>query len=222
MDKDIKTRVSELLCKRDYDSLLELCERDRHYWQEIRFRLYDLNERIRWPAIETVARVMRNWWNSGKEEKVRQYIRTLFWSMNEESGGIGWSSPQAVAEIIVNLPTLVEPYGRMMIAHCIDEPSLVKGCLWGIGRMGLLIADSLYLFRKKILDVFQSNEGEVLALASWAIGEAGFEPALPFLQKLGHRTEEIRIYVNGNFSEKTIGLWAEEAIVKIEKQGHTV
>lgn len=217
MNKVIKTRVPELLCKRDFDSLLELCERDRHFWQEVRFRLYDLNEKIRWAAVETVAKVMKQWWNSGKEEKVRQYIRTLFWSMSDESGGIGWSSPQAVAEIIANIPVLIDPYGSMMIAHCIDEPPLVKGCLWGIGRMGILITDSVYFFRKKILEVFQSDEGETLALASWAMGEAGFEPALPFLEKLEDHGEKIRIYINGNFCEKTLSRWAGEAMEKIKK-----
>ena len=68
MDKAIKKQIETLLKNRDFDSLLELCKKDRHFWQEIRFRLYDLNDEIRWPAIETVGKVMQHWWQSGQEE----------------------------------------------------------------------------------------------------------------------------------------------------------
>ena len=47
---------------------------------------------------------MQRWWQSGKHEKVRIYIRTLQWSMSDESGGIGWNYPQTIAEIIVHIP----------------------------------------------------------------------------------------------------------------------
>ncbi len=137
--------------------LLDLCERDRRFWQEVRFRLYDIDENLRWPAIEAAARFMERWWKSGKEEKVRIYIRTLFWSMNDESGGIGWSAPQTIAEIIANIPELIDPYGSMMIAYSIEEPPLMKGGLWGIGRLGKRIAGSVDFFQDKVLAIFQSD-----------------------------------------------------------------
>jgi hypothetical protein len=219
MDKSmIKSTVSNLLMKRDFESLIELCEKNRQYWQEVRFRLYDLDERLRWPAIETVAKVMKNWWDSGKEEKVRIYIRTLFWSMNDESGGIGWSSPQTVAEIIVNNPVLIDPYGSMMIAHCIDEPLLLKGCFWGIGRMGGLIRESIKFFQDKILEVLSNDDVEVLGIAAWAMGEAGFALAAPFLEKLRFRSEPVTIYMDGIFYEKPLGEWIKEALGKMETE----
>ena len=154
MEKAIKKQVAELLRKRDLDCLVDLCEKDRHYWHEVRFRLYDLDENLRWAAIQTVAKIIHRWWQSGKEDKVRQYIRTLFWSMNDESGGIGWSAPQTVAEIIRQIPEIIEPYGRMMIAHSLDEPPLVKGGLWGIGRLGRMITDAVSSFEDKVLATF--------------------------------------------------------------------
>jgi hypothetical protein len=212
----IKSTISNLLMKRDFERLIELCEKNRHYWQEVRYRLYDLDEVLRWSAIETVAKLMKKWWDSGKEEKVRIYIRTLFWSMNDESGGIGWSSPQTVAEIIVNNPVLIDPYGSMMIAHCIDEPPLLKACFWGIGRMGGLIRESIKFFQDKILKIFSNDDVEILGLAAWAMGESGVALAIPFLEKLRFRSEPVKIYLEGNFYEKLLGKWAEEAIGKMK------
>lgn len=216
MDKSIKQQVEDLLRRRDYIHLLDFCERDRHFWQEVRFRLYDIDGRLRWPAIETVAKLMTRWWHSGKEDKVRQYIRTLFWSMSDESGGIGWSSPQAIAEIIVNIPELIDPYASMMIAYSIEEPPLIKGGLWGIGRLGRQIFESVAFFKDKVLAVFDINDVEILGMAAWAMGEAGFKPAMPFLEKLLNYTENVQIYVNGDFCEKPLSQWVEEAITKVK------
>lgn len=216
-EKLIKAQVRDLLRKNDYERLVELCDIDRHFWKAVRFCLYDIDETIRWPAIEAAAKLMQHWWQSKQQEKVREFIRNLFWSMNEESGGIGWSSPQTIAETLVNIPEILDPYGSMMIAHSIEEPPFMKGGLWGIGRLGKTISDAVDFFQDKILAAFQSDNVETLGLAAWALGEVGFKPALPFLGNLLERKEPVRIYVKGNFFEKPLGQWAEEAINKISQ-----
>jgi hypothetical protein len=213
----IKTQVRELLKQREYDHLVDLCVVDRHAWQELRFRLYEIDERIRWSAVEAAAKLMKRWWQLKKQEKVRDFIRNLFWSMTDESGGIGWSSPQTIAETIVNIPEILDPYGSMMIAYSIEEPPLIKGGLWGIGRMGKMIADSMDFFQEKVLAVFRSDDPEILGLAAWAMGEVGFEPSLSYLKNLCERNEPVRIYTNDDFYEKPLGQWAEEAVNKIAK-----
>ena len=217
MDISVKQQVRDFLYQRDHNRLIELCEQNRHFWNELRFRLYDMDERIRWSAIETVAQFMKRLWQRGKTEKVREYMRNLFWSLNDESGGIGWNAPQTIAEVIVNIPELLDPYGSMMIAHTLDEPPLVKSGLWGIGRLGKRVRESVKFFRDKVLAVFSYDDPETLSLAAWALGEVSFRPALPFLEKLLKRHETAQIYIEGNFHEKQLGQWARDAIVKIKK-----
>ncbi|MEW6416620.1 MAG: DVU0298 family protein [Nitrospirota bacterium] len=215
MDKSIKQQVKDLLEKRDYDRLLDLCDKDRHFWKELRFCLYDINESIRWPAIEAVAKLMQRWWKSGQKDRVREYIRNLFWSITDESGGIGWSSPQTIAEIIAKIPELLDPYRSVMIAHAFEELPLIRSGLWGIGRLGKEITDAVDFFQGKVLAAFQSEDAETLGVAAWAMGEVGFRPALPLLKKLLERNEHVRIYIEGVFCEKPLGQWVKEAINKI-------
>ena len=217
MDKIAKQQVRDLLYKRDHNRLIELCEHNRHFWIELRFCLFDMDEKIRWSAIEAVAQFMKHLWQIGKTDKVREYMRNLFWSLNDESGGIGWNSPQTISEMIVNIPELLDPYGSMMIAHTLDEPPLVQGGLWGIGRLGKRVAESVEFFKNSVLEVFRNDDPETLSLAAWAMGEVGFRPALPFLEKLLERHESVRIYFNSDFHEKQLGQWAKEAAEKIEK-----
>lgn len=205
--------------EKDYARLVDLCTKHRHFWMELKFSLYNIDKRIKWSAIEAVGELMKHWWEQGYKARVREYIRNLFWSMNDESGGIGWSSPQTVAEIIVSIPELIDPYGNMMVAHSLGEPFLVKGGLWGIGKLGRLITEAVDFFKDKVLATFNSDDAETLGLASWSMGETVFRPALIFLKKLNLRSEPVCIFIEGNFEEKTVGDWAKEAIDKIEKDG---
>ncbi len=217
MNTFVKQKVRALLIKKDYPQLVSLCEGNSKYWKEVRFRLYDLDETIRWGAIETVAGIMEQWWREGHEEKVRNYIRTLFWSLSDESGGIGWSAPHTIAEIISRIPRLTDPYASMMIAHTIDEPPLIKGGLWGIGRLGRQVRDSVIFFQEKVLEIFRAHDKETLGLVAWAAGESGFHVSLPLLVRLTGDTSVVKIYIRGKFITKTVGTWAENAIFKIKE-----
>jgi hypothetical protein len=85
--------------------------------------------------------------------------------------------------------------------------------------MGSLITVSVRFFQDRILKVFQDDDVEILALAAWAMGEAGFDSAAPSLEKLRFRGEPVKIYIDGNFCEKPLGEWIEEALIKMKKVG---
>ena len=73
-------------------------------------------------------------------------------------------------------------------------------------------------FKDLVLALFKHDDSETLSLAAWASGEAGFRPALPFLEKLLERHETAQIYFDGDFHEKQLWQWAKEAIEKIERK----
>jgi len=211
-----KQQVHDLLLRRDFIGLVELCEEDRRSWRTLWATLYDEDENLRWPAIEAVAKVMERWWQAGQKENVREYIRRLLWSMCDEAGEMGWSAPQTIAEIISAIPELLEPYGSNMIARAFDEPTLVAGGLWGIGHLGTKMKEAVESAQDVILGVFNTGDTEILGLAAWAMGETGLKAALPYLVELTGRKESVQIYINGDFCQKTVDQWAQQAVVKIK------
>jgi hypothetical protein len=216
MDSSIVQEVRSLLLLRDNGTLIDLCEKDRRFWKALRLNLNEGDEVLRHQAIEAVAGLMQRWWQSGRQESVRDYMRRLIWSMTDESGEIGWSAPETMAEIIVHIPELLEPYGSIMIARAFEEPPLVKGGLWGIGRLGKRIGQVIELHQNEILAAFDSDDPEIIGLAAWAMGEAGFAPALPHLKSLQSRKESVQLYIEGDFVEQPLKNWVHEAISKIE------
>ena len=73
MDTPIKQIVKNLLLQRNHGELISLCQTDKRYWHTLRLFLYETDENVRWPAIESVAILMNKWWHDGSKERVREY-----------------------------------------------------------------------------------------------------------------------------------------------------
>jgi hypothetical protein len=212
----LEKQINDLLVKRQYGKLIFLGDEDKRVWRSLQTNLYRTDEDLRWRSIEAIALLLHRQWDCGRREKVLDYLRGLVWSISDESGGIGWSAPQAIAEIVAAIPQLADPFANIMIDRALNEPALLKEGLWGIGRLGLKIKLSAGLFRELILASFTVDDTETLGLAAWATGEIRLEAALPFLQRLKRRKESVRIYISPRFREKQLGSWAKAAISKIE------
>ena len=211
----IEKQIKDLLSRRDYQKLIGLNGVDRRVWRLLQLSLYETEETLRWHAIEAIGLFMRRWWDFGHQERVLDYLRRLIWSISDESGGIGWSAPQTVAEIVVAIPPLGEPFMNIMIDRVFKEPALIKSGLWAIGRLGQRVRQSTELYRDVILASFTFDDPETLGLAAWALGEIGLKSALPHLHALKDRKEPVRIYITPHFHEKPLCYWARFAIKKI-------
>ncbi len=77
-------------------------------------------------------------------EDARVIMRRLIWNLNDESGGIGWGSPEAQAEIMANNKQLADEFYKILISYIIsrDGPDnyleyepLREGAYWGLARL---------------------------------------------------------------------------------------
>ncbi len=74
-------------------------------------------------------------------ESARIVMRRLMWSLNDESGGIGWGAPEAMGEIMSRHNKLADEYHKILISYSrpgsnfIENESLQEGVLWGIARL---------------------------------------------------------------------------------------
>jgi len=218
MNASISDDIREALLKNDHASIVNRARTEKTYWKAIQAFLYESDDRLRWPAIESIAMVLREWWYEGDRDKVKEYIRRLLWQLNEESGSMGWSVPEVIAEAIVKVPELSEPYGKMMVSSALEATPLLNSTLWAIGRLGRPVVEAVRLCQDMFLAAFDSRDSGTLGLAARASGETGFSPALVYLEMLKNRKEPVGIYMDGRFREKSLGEWTGEAIGKIGQQ----
>ena len=72
-------------------------------------------------------------------EKARIVLRRIMWNLNDESGGIGWGSPEAMGEILCQSPQLALEFKSILFSYLnpggnyIEHEALQRGVLWGIG-----------------------------------------------------------------------------------------
>jgi hypothetical protein len=74
-------------------------------------------------------------------EAARIVMRRFMWSLNDESGGIGWGAPEAMAECLASHAGLAGEYTKILVSFMREDgfylelPSLQRGLMWGIGRL---------------------------------------------------------------------------------------
>jgi hypothetical protein len=72
-------------------------------------------------------------------EKARIVLRRIMWNLNDESGGIGWGSPEAMGEILCQSPELALEFKSILFSYLdpdgnyLEHEMLQRGVLWGIG-----------------------------------------------------------------------------------------
>jgi hypothetical protein len=95
--------------------------------------LYETDELIRWRCIEGLGLLARDLAPRGLEQ-LRDIVRRLLWTMNDESGNVGWFAPEAIGEILANVPRLARESARLLPNFLAEEP-FERGTHWAMVRV---------------------------------------------------------------------------------------
>ncbi|AEE14811.1 hypothetical protein Thena_1192 [Thermodesulfobium narugense DSM 14796] len=208
--------ILELLKNRNYEEIVFLCNKERRFWSFLKSRLYDPDILIRYRAVEAVGLYMKYLWDEN-EEKVRVFIRTLLWSLNDESGGIGWSSAPAIAQIISNIPSLKDPYLSIAM-NALDEDLLKKPILWAVAKVGKKALEDVEFHKENFLKIFESKDKETIGYAVIASIETEFKNSLTYIVKFKNNSINFNFpyFIDGFFREKNLDNLIDEAIKKLK------
>jgi len=98
------------------------------------------DENLRWRAVTAVGAVISKMADH-KLEDARIMMRRLMWTLNDESGGIGWGSPEAMGETMARSAALTKEYAAILASYLnpdgnyLEHEILQRGVLWGAGRL---------------------------------------------------------------------------------------
>lgn len=232
MNRKIKKQVLTVLAGSDLEEIRrELGKYDEHGLVNPLFSaLLRPEEMLRWHTVtlfgEVVSRLAEK-----DMEAARIVMRRFLWSLNDESGGIGWGSPEAMAEAMVHHNRLCAEYLHMLISYMLPDgalehqdgnylelPELQRGLLWGIGR---LAEKRAALLREKevvpsLLTYLSSPDPAVRGLAARALGLLQAFPAVEELKRLSGDRGQVRVYQEGVVVLTTVTALAAEALARFE------
>jgi HEAT repeat protein len=207
------------------ESLHELCKLPaRQAINPLFSFLLHSDENLRWRAITAMGAVVENL--ARKEmESARVIMRRLMWSLNDESGGIGWGAPEALAEIMARHEGLAGEYSCILISYMdyngnfLEYEGLQRGVLWGLVRLARvrpqMVADAGTHLQKYL----ESSDATVRGLAAWASGLLGAQETRPRLQLLVNDDALLRLCIDNEFTQMRVRDLAEEALILLEPRG---
>ena len=166
-------------------------------------------ELIRWRAITAVGVVVAGLADE-HIESARVVMRRLMWSLNDESGGIGWGAPEAMGEIMAQHKKLTEEYHNILLSYLredcnfLEHPILQRGLLWGLGRLAQVRPESVKDAACFLAPFLTSSDPYHRGLAARLAKYILTDDLISLINALEHDTEKIRIFENWEIREYTI------------------
>ena len=188
------------------------------------------NPVVRWHAVtcmgDAVARIAE-----GDLEAARIILRRFLWSLNDESGGIGWGAPEAMAECLCRDERLAGEYAHMLVSYMredgeelcqdgnfIEHPLLQRGVVWGVARLAGCRRELLQqLGAGRDLNLYlEAEDPELRGLAALAAGRLREATLRPLLQGLRADTAPLSWYDEGAVHQTTVGALVRDALEELE------
>ncbi|CAK8717888.1 HEAT repeat domain-containing protein [Candidatus Electrothrix laxa] len=234
----IKQQVLGLLKQEDLAGIEMECAlfQEKELINALFFAVCHSDELIRWHAVSVMGGAVARLAELDMEE-ARMIFRRMLWSLNDESGGIGWGAPESMAEIMCRHEGLADEYIHMLISYMrpdgeekcqdgnfLEHEMLQQGLMWAMGRLAQ--------HRKKYLldrgveqdlpPYLMSSDATVCGLAARAIGLLGRTEGegLRRLRDLATKDQRtVRLYDQGAFSTVSVAEFAALALLKLQEVG---
>jgi hypothetical protein len=217
--RQFKKKIRELLSQRDFaNSIEEICQLPAKQVISPLFSFFhSLDEMIKWRSITAMGVVVAGLAKHDMES-ARVVMRRLMWNLNNESGGIGWGSPEAMGEIMARHKGLAEEYCRILISYIsedknyIEHEALQRGVLWGIGRLAHSRPHLLVEAAPLLVPFMASKDAVLRGLAAWAAAALDAEITRRPLKRLLTDNADIQIFLEGQLVEIPVSQLARQAM----------
>lgn len=222
--RKLKQKIQVLLTQDDFVSALTtLCQLPaREVINPLFSFFYSMDELTKWRAVTAVGAVVSGLAQTDRES-ARIVMRRLIWNLNDESGGIGWGSPEAMGEIMARHKGLAEEYAHILVSYArkdgnyIEHELLQRGVLWGLGRLAQVYPNLLKEADTFFPPYMDSTDNIVRGLAAKLCGILRLDSARAYLEKLKDDKTSILLFCNGVMSTFQINRIASDALSRMKK-----
>lgn len=175
---------------------------------------------LKWHAVRCFGAVVARLANEDLES-ARVIVRRLMWNLNDESGGIGWGSPEAMGDALSRHPVLAAEYATILLSYArkdgnyLEHEMLQRGLLWGIGRVAEGRPDFVRSAAPSLMSYLGSPDAAVRGLAARLMGLLRAPEACDELLLLAEDLSEISIDFQVELGKHSVKDLASEALKQI-------
>jgi len=205
----VKKRLRQFLRQRNLDEIANLAVRKRRVLSTLVSLTFDPEALISWRAVEAMG-AAADCVAQNDPDAVLDHLRRLYWLMSEESGGICWRSPEAMAEIVRRRPAEFGDYVPIVVSlirEMADEDLIHfrAGILWAIGRLGLIGEKELAAVLPTIKTCLDHEDPQVRGMAAWCLDQCGRGDLLADRDDLVADEAPVALYKDGLLVQTNVG-----------------
>jgi len=218
-NRRLKATIGQLLVEEDFATTLDDLRQlpGRQVVNPLFSFFYSGEERIRWRAIVAMGVVVSHL-AAKSMESARVVMRRLMWNLNDESGGIGWGSPEAMGEIMARHEGLAGEFANILVSYIdpqgnfLEYEPLQRGSLWGVGRLaharpGLARPAAAFLPA-----FYRSPDPFLRGIAVWATGPILEDRLRPLLEKMLTDHAPLQIFFQMRMTRTTVATLASDIL----------
>ena len=217
--RELKARIGLLLEQDDFQHSLDTIQTipGRRAVNPLFSFFYSGEAQIRWRAVTAMGAVVCKMADASMES-ARVVMRRLLWNLNDESGGIGWGSPEAIGEITAGHAGLADEFACILVSYInpagnfLELELLQRGSLWGVGRLAHarpLLATPAAPFLPAFFD---SPDPYLRGTAIWAASPILDDTLRPLITARLSDNAPLRLYRRMQIRETTVGELANAAL----------
>lgn len=185
--------------------------------------LYSTDMRVKWHAVIAIGAVVARLADTNPES-ARVIMRRLMWNLNDESGGIGWGSPEAMGAIITDSRLLASEYTNILVSYIqpggnfLETTGLQQGALWAVGHVAHARPHQIEHAAAHLVMFMGEADPTCRGLAAWAAGPMRADVTRQALESLTRDTHTIKIFIGGSLVERQIGRLASASLLSLGPQ----
>lgn len=181
--------------------------------------LYDEAPVVKWRTVSAIGIVVAGM-AEGRIEAARVILRRLMWNLNDESGGIGWGSAEAMGEVLARSPRLAAEFADILVSYIrpdgnyLEHAPLRRGAVWGVGRLAHADARRISYAISYLSLGLESEDDTLRGLSCWAMAALPdlSDAMLEKIKRLHKDTSEFDHCINSRFVTCTVGQMAALAV----------
>jgi len=148
---DLKRTIKSALTNSELDAVVSLAQQDRRVLSQLVRVAYDKETLVGWRAIQVIGLAARKMMPT-ELDFLRETCRKLVWSLSDESGGIGWSAPEILGEIVSADPKRFKDFIPLIASvYEIEEDVFRGGVLYALGRIAKPAPELVAPYQKTII-----------------------------------------------------------------------
>jgi len=209
--RQLKTKILSLLHQDDLNQALAIIERlpARQAVNPLFSFFYNTDEQIRWRAIIAMGAVVARLAKTDPES-ARVVMRRLMWNLNDESGGIGWGSPEAMGEILARSPLLAGEFAHILVSYIredmnyLEHEGLQRGVLWGLARLAESRTELIRSAGPYLVPYMKASDPILRGLAARTAIALGDDASRAACARLKNDWAQVRVFMNNRLMESTV------------------